>query len=120
VPALQLTNPVTAGAGGSGYKVGRIRTSTTNGAFRMVLDLTGSGPTPSATLARGSDGADYLSSDGMTIDPSVLQGVALGGPVTGLELAQPTALNLKVGTNGNPTYAMSYLSGPTRLVIDFK
>ena len=119
-PALQLINPVTAGGGGTGYRVSKIRTSTTGGAFRMVLDMTGAGPTPAVTLARGSDGADYLSSDGIEIDPAVLQGLALGGPVTGIAEARPEALHLKVSTNGNPAYAMSYLSGPTRLVIDFK
>ncbi|MFY9616336.1 MAG: hypothetical protein WAT58_13145, partial [Candidatus Dormiibacterota bacterium] len=117
----QLSGAVTSGAGGTGYTATKIRTgSPGSGITRLVLDLTGAGPTPSAQLGRGPDGAVYLVASGISVDPSVLGAFKGSGAVTGVSQLDGTGLNLKLGLNGSPQYAMIYLSSPTRLVIDFK
>jgi hypothetical protein len=117
----QLTGPVTVGSGGSAFTVQRIRTGSPGaGTFRMVLDLQGSGPLPTAQLGHGPDGADYLVASGISIDPTVVQAFAPGGLVTGLTQAGSEGLNLRLAMSQNPPYGIGYLTGPTRLVIDFK
>ncbi|HEV3233361.1 MAG TPA: zf-HC2 domain-containing protein [Candidatus Dormibacteraeota bacterium] len=117
----QLSGAVTSGAGGTGYTATKIRTgSPGSGITRLVLDLTGAGPTPSAQLGRGPDGAVYVVASGISVDPSVLGAFKGSGAVTGISQLDGTGLNLKLGLNGSPQYAMIYLSSPTRLVIDFK
>jgi hypothetical protein len=86
----------------------------------MVLDLQGTGAMPTAQLGRGPDGADYLIASGISIDPSVVQAFTPGGPVTGITQSGSGGLNLRLAVSQNPQYGMGYLSGPTRLVIDFK
>ena len=116
-----LTGAVTAGSGGSGYKVARIRGgSPGNGISRLVLDLEGAGPTPSVQLGHGPDGADYLVASGISIDPSLVQGFKGSGAVSGISQVTADGLTLKLAMAGNPQFAIVYLNSPSRLVIDFK
>ena len=117
----QLTGAVTAGAGGSGYKVSTIRTgSPGNGITRLVLDLEGTGPTPSVQLGHGPDGADYLVASGLSIDPALINGFKGSGAITGISQVSPDGTSLKLTVTGSPQYAIVYLNSPSRLVIDFK
>ena len=116
-----LTGVVTAGSGGTGYKVARIRSgSPGNGITRLVLDLEGAGPTPSVQLGRGPDGADYLVASGISIDPSLVQGFKGSGAVSDISQVSPDGLTLKLTMAGSPQFAIVYLNSPSRLVIDFK
>ena len=120
-PVGQLTEVVTAGAGGSGWHVVRVRTGTPSaGVTRIVFDLEGAGPAPDAKLGRGPDGAVYLTAPGISISPSEMSGFAGAGPITGMTQTGPSGLGLRLATSGNPRFSVGYLSAPNRLVLDFK
>jgi hypothetical protein len=117
----QLSAPVGAGAGGIGWTASKIRGgSPGNGITRIVVEVSGAGPTPTAQLGRGPDGAAYLVASGISVDPAVVQAFKGTGLVTGVSQVGTDGLGLKMTLNGSPQYAMVYLSSPTRLVIDFK
>jgi hypothetical protein len=116
-----LTGVVTGGAGGSGYRVLRVRTGTPGGGVsRIVFDLDGPGPAPDAQFGRGSDGNLYLQVAGLTMDPAMASGFAGVGPVTAMSPTGASGTSLKLATTGSPQYSMYYLSGPSRLVIDLR
>jgi hypothetical protein len=119
----QLTEVVTAGAGGSGWRVARIRTGSpdpASGITRVVFDLEGAGPTADAQLGRGHDGAVYLTAPGVTISPAALNGFDGRGVITGITQTGTEGLALRLATSGSPGFSIGYLSVPTRLVLDFK
>jgi hypothetical protein len=116
-----LSGVVTAGGGGSGWTVARIRLGSPGGGItRFVLDLTGSGPAPSAQLGRAGDGSIYLSVPGLAVSPSAVSAVTPTGALTGVTQVAGAGTNLRFTTNGSPEYAMTYYTAPSRLVIDFK
>lgn len=120
-PAGQLTEVVTAGSGGSGWHLSRVRSGSPGGGVtRIVFDLEGGGPAPDARLGRGPDGAVYLTAAGISISPAEMSGFAGAGPITGMTQTGPSGLALRLATSGNPGFSMGYLSAPTRLVLDFK
>jgi len=116
-----LSELVTAGTGGTGWTVSRIRLgSPGNGITRVVLDLNGTGSTPTAQLGRGSDGSIYLGVPGLTISPSVLSGLAPSGALKAITEVSGPGTSLRFTTNGSPGFSIGYLTGPDRLVLDFK
>jgi Putative zinc-finger len=120
-PVGQLTGVVTAGAGGSGWHVVRVRSGNPSaGVTRIVFDLEGAGPAPDARLGRGPDGAVYLTAPGISISPSEMSGFVSAGPVTAMTQTGPSGLGLRLATSGNPGFSVGYLSAPNRLVLDFK
>jgi hypothetical protein len=123
-PAIAtLTEVVTAGAGGGGWQVSRIRTGSPNaasGITRVVFDLEGPGAQPDAKMGRGSDGAIYLTVPGITISPAIVSGFGGAGPITGMTQTGTQGLALRLTTNGSPGFSIGYLSVPNRLVLDFK
>jgi hypothetical protein len=119
----QLTEVVTAGAGGSGWHVARIRIGSPNpatGITRVVFDLEGAGPPADAQLGRGSDGAIYLTAPGINISPATVAGFSGAGAITGISQTGSQGLALRLATNGKPGFSIGYLNVPTRLVLDFK
>jgi Putative zinc-finger len=120
-PAGELTEVVTAGSGGSGWRVLRVRSGSPGaGITRIVFDLDGAGPAPDARMGRGSDGAIYLSVSGISISPAEVSGFAGAGPITGITQTGPSGLALRFATSGKPGFSISYLGAPSRLVLDFK
>jgi hypothetical protein len=116
-----LSEVVTAGSGGTGWTVSRIRLgSPGSGITRVVLDLGGTGSAPTAQLGRASDGSIYLTVPGLAIAPSVVSGLAPTGALTAITQVGGSGTNLKFTTKGSPGFSMGYLSGPNRLVLDFK
>ena len=116
-----LSELVTAGRGGTGWTVSRIRLgSPGNGITRVVLDLGGAGSAPTAQLGRGSDGSIYLSVPGLSISPSVVSGLTPSGALTAITQVGGSGTSLRFKTNGNPGFSMGYLTAPNRLVFDFK
>ncbi|MFN2465543.1 MAG: zf-HC2 domain-containing protein [Candidatus Dormibacteria bacterium] len=121
VPIPALSGLATAGAGGSGYHVLRIRSGSPGGGVsRIVFDLEGPGVAPDAQLGRAADGTLYLQSAGTAIDPAIAAGFPGVGPVTGMSSAGGPGASLKLATSGTPSYSMYYLAGPARLVIDLR
>lgn len=119
-PTVQLTEVVTAGSGGGGWHVVRVRVGRPSAAItRVVFDLEGGGPAPDARLGRGPDSALYLTASGIAIPPSGL-GFTGAGPITGVTQTDPSGLALRLATTGNPGFSMYYLSAPNRLVLDLK
>ena len=118
--APQLSGIVTKGADGTGYTTLRLRSGVpANGVYRVVLDLQGgNGSLPAAQLGKGADGY-YLSVKGASIDPSTVQAFAPSGVVTGITLLPGSGINLRITTSAPQNYGIGYLTGPTRLVIDF-
>jgi len=116
-----LSELVTAGRGGTGWTVSRIRLgSPGNGITRVVLDLGGAGSAPTAQLGRGSDGSIYLSVPGLSISPSVVSGLTPSGALTAITQVGGSGTSLRFKTNGSPGFSMGYLTAPNRLVFDFK
>jgi hypothetical protein len=116
-----LSELVTAGRGGTGWTVSRIRLgSPGNGITRVVLDLGGAGSAPTAQLGRGSDGSIYLSVPGLSISPSVVSGLTPSGALTAITQVAGPGTSLRFKTNGSPGFSMGYLTAPNRLVFDFK
>ncbi|MEA2684434.1 MAG: hypothetical protein QOK05_2762 [Chloroflexota bacterium] len=119
-----LTGTITAGAGGTGYKVLRIRGGSPGaGVTRIVYDLEGTGPAPDAQLGRAADGSLYIQAAGISIDPAIVSGFQPIGPITGMSSAGTGAgLGLRLGSSlaQSPQFSMYYLTGPNRLVIDLK
>jgi hypothetical protein len=116
-----LSQVVIAGSGGTGWTVSHIRLgSPGSGITRVVLDIAGTGSTPSAQLGRGSDGSIYLTVPGLAISPSVVSGLTPTGALTAITQVGGSGTNLKFITNGNPGFSIGYLTGPYRLVLDFK
>jgi hypothetical protein len=112
---------VSAGAGGSGYSVSRIRTGNpAAGLFRIVFDLAGPGSAPDVQLGRGSDGNLYLESSGIQVDPATAAAFPGVGPITAIAPTGAAGTSLRLSTTQAPQYSMYYLSGPARLVIDLK
>jgi len=119
--AAQLTEVVTAGAGGSGWRVVGIRTgSPGSGITRVVFDLEGPGAQPDAQLGRGSDGGVYLTATGIAIAPETVAGFSGRDAITGISQTATKGLALRLATNGSPGFSIGYLSVPNRLVLDFK
>jgi hypothetical protein len=117
----QLSEVVTAGAGGSGWRVVGVRTgSPGSGITRVVFDLEGPGAQPDAQLGRGSDGGVYLTAPGITIAPETVAGFSGRDAITGITQTGTTGLALRLATNGSPGFSIGYLSVPNRLVLDFK
>jgi hypothetical protein len=120
-PAGQLTEVVTAGAGGSGWRVARVRSGSPGaGITRIVFDLEGAGPAPDARLGRGPDGAIYLTASGISTSPSDIGSFTGAGPITGMTQTGTSGLALRLATGGHPGFSIGYLSVPNRLVLDFK
>jgi hypothetical protein len=116
-----LSQVVTVGSGGTGWTVSRIRLgSPASGVTRVVLDLAGTGSTPTAQLGRGSDGSIYLTVPGLAISPSVVSGLRPTGALTAITQVGGPGTSLRFTTNGSPGFSMGYLTGPYRLVLDFK
>ena len=116
-----LSELVTAGRGGTGWTVSRIRLgSPGNGITRVVLDLGGAGSAPTAQLGRGSDGSIYLSVPGLSISPSVVSGLTPSGALTAITQVGGSGTSLRFKTKGSPGFSMGYLTAPNRLVFDFK
>ena len=116
-----LSQLVTAGSGGTGWTVSRIRLgSPGSGITRVVLDLAGAGAAPTAQLGRGGDGSIYLTVPGLAISPSVVSGLTPTGAVSAITQVGGSGTSLKFSTNGSPGFSIGYLTGPNRLVLDFK
>jgi hypothetical protein len=116
-----LTELVSAGSGGTGWTVARIRIgSPGSGITRVVLDLNGTGSTPTTQMGRAGDGSIYLSVPGLTISPSVVSGVAPSGTITAISQVDGAGTSLRFSTSGRPGFSIGYLSAPNRLVLDFK
>lgn len=116
-----LSELVTAGRGGTGWTVSRIRLgSPGNGITRVVLDLNGTGSAPTAQLGRGSDGSIYLSVPGLTISPSMVSGLTPTGALTAITQVGGSGTSLRFNTKGSPGFSIGYLTAPNRLVLDFK
>jgi hypothetical protein len=57
----------------------------------------------------------------VSLDPAVAQSFSPypGGVLTGISALPGAGVNLKLTTSQAQHYTLSYLTGPTRLVIDF-
>ena len=123
-PAVgQLTEIVSAGAGGSAWRVKGIRIGSPNaatGITRVVFDLEGAGPPPNAQLGRGKDGAVYLTAAGIDITQAIVSGFSSSGAITGITQSGSQGLAIRIATNGSPGFSIGYLGTPNRLVLDFK
>jgi hypothetical protein len=87
--------------------------------LRLVFDLEGTGPAPTAQLGRGSDG-DYLSVAGISADPARVSAFTpVAGPLAGLTTVPGDGLSVRINLKQTQAHAMGYLTGPSRLVIDF-
>jgi hypothetical protein len=120
-PVPELAGVISAGNGGSGFRVTRIRSGNpVSGLSRIVLDLDGPGALPDARLGRAADGSLYLEAAGMSVDPAQLATFTGSGPVTSMTATGAPGLSLKLASSGQPQVSMYYLTGPARLVIDLR
>ena len=118
--ALQITNPSTLGASGTGYQLAAIRYGVHPGDFRVVIDLNGGSGVPKAVIGMTDPNTLVVVFSGVTSSGNLgqlpnttvvtavkqLSSTAAGDTVIQFTLAHPV------------TVTQGYVTGPLRLVLD--